>query len=61
MFSAYKQEDNLSFIMFNLFYLRFCFRSDVCTGNIGFQNLWSCALLHTHTHTLNNTTFSKFH
>ena len=59
MFSAYTQEVSFkSSITFNLFYLRFCFRPDVCTGNFSVKicavvprcgGVRKIALLHTHT------------
>ena len=59
MFSAYMQEVNLK--VFNLFYSRFCYGPDICTGNFSFK-IWrgsvkNTILLHTHTH----HTFSKLH
>ena len=67
MYSTYRQDVNFkNFIIFNLFYLRFCFGPGVCTGNFGFKiygvvpclgsvrnnNLTSYTHTHTHTHTI---------
>jgi len=59
--------------MFNLFYLRFCFGFEACTGNSIFRILWGCILakqcqkhnLTTHTHhtaaqTQNSSHHSQF-
>ena len=58
MFSAYMQEVNLNFfIIFNSFYLRFCFGPQVCVGNSSFRiygvvtwhgSVRNIILLHTH-------------
>jgi len=41
MFGAYMQEVNLKVLwFFSLFYLRFCFGPDVCTGNFSFKIWW---------------------
>ena len=61
MFSAHMQEVNLNFfIIFNLFYLHFCFGPQVCVGNSSFRicgvltwrgSVRNTIVLHTHTHT----------
>ena len=58
MFSVYMQEVNLNFfIIFNSFYLRFCFGPQVCVGNSSFRicgvvtlhgSVRNIFLLHTH-------------
>jgi len=60
MFSAYMQEVNFkNFIIFNLFYLLFCFGPQVCIGNPTFRicevvpclgSVRNIILLHTHIH-----------
>ena len=70
MFSAYTQEVNLKvFIILNLFYLRFCFGPDVCTGNFSVKicgvmplpgSVRNIILLHTHTIPSQNFTNNIF-
>ena len=68
MFSAYKQEVNLQFHNFQLYYLRFCLGQDVCTGNFSFKicgvvpwcgSVWNITLLHTHTQTILSQNFTN--
>jgi len=57
MFNAYMQVDFKNFIIFNLFYLLFCFGPQVCVGNSSFRicgfmswlgSVRNIVLLHTH-------------
>ena len=70
MFSVYMQEVNLKFfIIFNLFYLHFCFGPQVCKGNSTFRicgvvtwhgSVRSIVLL-THTSYFHHTSLKHFH
>jgi len=69
MFSAYTQEVNLSFIILNIFYLRFCYGPDVRTGNFSVKicgvmplrgSIRNIILLHTQTILSQNFTNNFF-
>jgi hypothetical protein len=70
MFSAYMQEVNLKiFIIFNLFYVLFCFGPQVCIGNSSFRicgvvpwlgSVRSIILLHAHTSYFFNASLTAF-
>ena len=46
MFSAYMQEVNIkNLVIFNLFYLRFCFGPHVCIGNSNFRICGVCLIV----------------